>query len=221
MTWAERYTLCSDDSTSSLNHQPSDSIFQAAKATIKRYACLLFSRFLHIQLPSSPFPSPPLTTSIFPVSLYLTGFLIDLSVASRDASMDHTAPLQDGPLVERSLPEASAAPTVGDAEAANAVASEPLTDVSAMALTVSFETEAEQQALHALSTGVVTSSIQTPSVISSASPTSPLPTVGAPLPKKFSAVNINKKFLEKNHSPSGLSTLSHTPVLKSGNQICA
>lgn len=39
----------------------------------------------------------------------------------------------------------------------------------------------------------------------------------APHPKKFSAVNINKKFLQKNSSGSATTSSSHVPIVKSGS----
>lgn len=48
-----------------------------------------------------------------------------------------------------------------------------------------------------------------------------LPSLTVPHPKRFSAVNINKKFLEKNSSPSGsIPASSTTTTAKSGGSIC-
>jgi hypothetical protein len=45
------------------------------------------------------------------------------------------------------------------------------------------------------------------------------PSFAAPHPKKFTSVNINKKFLQKNSSSSGSATtsLNHVPIVKSGS----
>lgn len=142
---------------------------------------------------------------------------LNASAASSHASMAQSIPLQKDSLEEsRSLQEAQVvvAPAVEVGEGVGET-TQRRPDSAAASAGMEKELAHLLGAQNAAASAML--SVTKPALVNlSTSSTSPLPSVGSPHPKKFSAVNINKKFLEKNQSSSGSSTVSHTPTLKSG-----